>query len=176
MKIKYGFLPLAFLLISCTETPIRHSDVPLSAVDKVDLNRYLGTWYEIASRPNRFQKGCVATKATYSLEKDNRIKILNECRNESLTGKPRSAEGHAWAVDDTNAKLKVTFFRPFTGDYWILELGANYEYSVIGEPDGRYLWILSRTPKMDEKVYQGILDRLKSRGYDVSAVSRTLQP
>jgi apolipoprotein D and lipocalin family protein len=150
---------------------------PLQTVPNVDLNRYMGTWYEIASFPQWFQKKCVASKATYSLRSDGKVTVLNECRNETLDGRLRSAKGTAWAVDkQTNAKLKVRFFWPFSGDYWIIDLGANYEYAVVGHPKRTYLWILNRKPQMDAKTYEGILQRLKAQAYDISRLSETLQP
>ena len=133
----------------------------------VDLSRYAGKWYEIASYPNKFQEGCVGSKATYSLTDNGKIKVINECYDNSFSGKRRSAEGKAWVVDKkTNAKLKVSFFWPFSGDYWIIDLGHNYEYAVIGHPDRKYLWILSRSPDMDEKVYQSIMAKLQEQDYD----------
>jgi len=150
---------------------------PLQTVPRVDLSRYMGTWYEIASFPQRFQKGCVASKATYSLLKDGKAGVLNECRNQTLDGKLRNAKGTAWVVDkNTNAKLKVRFFWPFSGDYWIIDLGPNYEYAVVGHPKRTYLWILNRKPQMDANTYQGILERLKAQRYDVTRLQKTLQP
>ncbi len=175
MRILF-FLSPFLLLFGCTDTSIRSTKEPLTAIAKLDVNRYLGRWYEIASHPNRFQKGCVATSATYSLHANGEISVLNECLDKSLSGPPRSARGKAWAVDETKAKLKVSFFWPFRGNYWVIEIGSEYEYSVIGEPDGKYIWILSRTRKMDDRVYQGILERLKAKGYSVDAITRTLQP
>jgi apolipoprotein D and lipocalin family protein len=150
---------------------------PLQTVSKIDLNRYMGTWYEIASFPQRFQKGCVASMATYTLHQNGKVDVLNQCRNETLDGKLRTAKGSAWIVDkQTNAKLKVRFFWPFSGDYWIIELGSDYEYAVVGHPKRTYLWILSRTQQMDSRTYQGILERLKLQYYDISRLKKTLQP
>lgn len=139
----------------------------LNTVDKVDLNRYLGKWYEIAKYPNWFEKNLAGVTATYSLRNDGKIKVLNAGRKNSLDGKIKSATGKAWVVDtNTNAKLKVQFFWPFSGDYWIIELGKDYDYAVIGEPSRKYLWILCRSSKMDAALYQGILTRLEKYGYD----------
>jgi apolipoprotein D and lipocalin family protein len=111
----------------------------------VELEKYLGKWYEIAHLPARFQEGCSETTAVYSLSRDGNVSVLNECRRK---GKIKQAKGKAKVVDKaTGAKLKVIFFWPFYGDYWIIKLGHNYEYAVVGTPDRRYLWILSRTPK-----------------------------
>lgn len=149
-------------------------DVP-QTVERVDLNRYLGKWYEIGSFPKSFQKGCVATTAEYSLRDDGDIRVVNTCRDETLDGELREAEGKAWVVDDSNAKLKVQFFWPFRGDYWILELGENYEYAVVGAPDRDSLWILSRTPQMEPEKSRDILERLAKRGWDVGRFVYTPQ-
>lgn len=150
---------------------------PLQTVPRVDLNRYLGTWYEISSFPQRFQLGCTATTATYSLRKDGDIDVVNRCNKGSLDGPQDIAKGRARVVDtSTNAKLEVSFFRPFWGEYWIIDLGERYEYAVVGHPGRDYLWILSRTPSMDEGVYRSILERLTAQGYETSRLVRTVQP
>ena len=145
----------------------------LRVVSHVDLNRYMGKWYEIARLPNPFQKKCAAAvAATYSLLSDGKVSVLNECLQAS--GKSKAAKGKAKIADPTtNAKLRVTFFWPFYGDYWILELGAGYEYAVIGEPKRRYCWILSRTPQMEEPLYEELIDRIAKQGYDTSGFIRT---
>lgn len=145
----------------------------LETVKFVDLSRYVGQWYEIARYENRFQKGCVGSKATYTWRDDGKISVLNECFDKSSSGKLRSAKGKAWVVDkETNARLKVSFFWPLAGDYWIIDLGQDYEYAVIGHPDRKYLWVLARTTKMDEKLYQSILARLEKQEYDTSKLIR----
>jgi apolipoprotein D and lipocalin family protein len=149
---------------------------PLKTVGFVDLNRYLGRWYEIARYHHRFQEGCVGSSATYSLRDDGKITVLNECYENSFSGKLRSAKGKAWVVDKkTNSRLKVSFFWPFSGDYWIIDLGTDYEYAVVGHPSRKYLWILSRTPEMDEEVYQSILARLQMQEYDTGKLIKTTQ-
>ena len=137
------------------------SDSPLTVVDTVNLNRYLGKWYEIASYPAWFQKGCTGSTAEYSLLPDGRIQVVNRCHKGSREGPLKESKGKAEVVDTTpNAKLKVWFFWPFKGNYWIIDLNPDYQWAVLGEPSRKYLWILSRTPTMDEAVYQGILGRL----------------
>jgi len=149
----------------------------LETVPFVDLNRYLGKWYEIATIPANFQKGCTAVTAEYSLRPDGKIKVMNRCRKNSLAGPEAKAEGKAWVVDKTsNAKLKVSFFLWFAGDYWIIDLGPEYEYAVVGHPSRNYFWILSRTPQMDENLYQAILERARQKGYDLSRIRKTPQP
>jgi len=153
------------------------SSPELRTVDSVDLDRYLGTWYEIASYPAWFQKGCTATTADYSLREDGLIKVVNSCRKGALDGKPKQSTGRAKVIDTaTNAKLKVSFFRPFWGDYWIIDLDPDYQWAVVGVPNRKYLWILSRTPLMDDTVYDDLLSRLPAMGYDPARLNRTLQP
>ncbi len=147
---------------------------PLQVVPRVNLERYTGTWFEIARFPHRFQEGCVASSATYTLRSDGTIEVLNQCRKGSPDGEVASAQGKGWVVDkETNAKLKVSFFWPFSGDYWIIDLGENYEYAVVGHPNRKYLWILSRTPQMEEVLYQRILANLQKQSYDLSQLVRT---
>jgi apolipoprotein D and lipocalin family protein len=163
---------LLFLLAGCGG---RHP--PLPTVEHVDVERYLGTWYEIARYPAPFQEGCVATSANYSAREGGGIRVVNRCLVDSLEGELREAEGRARIVDtETNAKLKVTFFWPFYGDYWVLALGPDYEWSLVGEPGRRYLWILSRTRQMDPDTYRDIVGRLPALGYDAGRLLVTPQP
>jgi apolipoprotein D and lipocalin family protein len=156
---------------------VRAATKPLEAVPRVDLQRYLGTWYEIATIPQRFQKGCVGVTAHYSLRADGAIDVVNVCRKNTLDGKESSIRGKAWIVDKTtNAKLKVRFFWPFTGAYWIIELDKDYQWAVVGHPDRTYYWILSRTPQMDPAVYDELIKRAAEKGYDTGKIKRTLQP
>jgi len=145
-------------------TKVEHNT--LEVVPRVELGKYLGKWYEIAHLPARFQKDCTDTTATYTLSEDGKISVLNECiRN----GKVKQAKGKAKVVDKSSgAKLKVTFFWPFYGDYWIIDLGKDYDYAVVGTPNRKYLWILSRTPKMDNKLFSQLLESVKSKGFDVN--------
>lgn len=153
-------------------------EMPLDTVQSVELPRYLGTWYEIASFPQSFQKGCVGTTATYSQRQNGDIDVLNQCRLNTLDGKLKTAHGVAKVVDKTtNAKLKVSFFWPFYGKYWIIDLGQgqDYDYAVVGHPNRKYLWILSRTPKMDPAKYDAIVARVREQGFDPSRLKMTLQ-
>jgi apolipoprotein D and lipocalin family protein len=172
--------PRALLLLIATLlmlTGCGGSHPPLPTVDGVDLDRYLGTWYEIARYPAPFQEGCVATSATYSEREDGGIRVMNRCLVETLDGELREAEGRARIVDsDTNAKLKVTFFWPFYGDYWVLGLGDAYEWALVGEPSRKYLWILSRTRQMAPGVLDEIVGRLPALGYDADRLLLTPQP
>ncbi len=145
----------------------------LEVVSYVELEKYLGKWYEIARLPAKFQEDCDETTATYTLLKDGRISVINEC---TKNGKIKKAKGKAKIVEkSSNAKLKVTFFWPFYGDYWIIKLGNNYNYSVVGTPDRKYLWILNRTPQMDDKLYSQLTEYIKSKGFDANRLIRTRQ-
>jgi apolipoprotein D and lipocalin family protein len=164
-------LPFAMWVVACggEKTP------SLQVVSSVDLGRYMGTWYEIARYPNRFQRDCAGdVMATYELREDGKVRVVNACRE--ADGEAKTSEGTARVVDPkTNARLKVTFFWPFSGDYWIINLGPNYEYAVVGEPSREYLWILSRTPRMDDATYGVLLERIAKQGYDTSKLVRTPQ-
>ena len=165
---------LALVMFGCAGTAV--SESPLTVVDTVDVNRYLGKWYEIASYPAWFQKGCTGTTAEYSLLPDGKIQVINRCHKDSLEGPLKESKGKAEVVDTaTNAKLKVWFFWPFKGNYWIIDLNPDYQWAVVGEPSRKYLWILSRTRTMDEAVYQGILKQLSQKGYDPDKLRRTDQ-
>jgi apolipoprotein D and lipocalin family protein len=173
------FMALAtavFTLLACAHRA-KQTLPPPEAVSRVDLKSYMGTWYEIARLTHRFQEGCFASSATYTLLDDGQVEVVNRCRKGSLNGPESSVKGKAWVVDkETNAKLKVSFFWPFSGDYWIVDLGKEYEYAVVSNPDRKYLWILSRTPRMDEPSYARIIDRLTRDGYDLSKLEKTMIP
>ena len=159
-----------------TSTTERLRLPPLQTVAHVDVSRYLGTWYEIASFPQSFQRGCTATTATYTLRADGEIDVLNRCRKDSVDGDEKSALGRARVIDpSTNAKLEVSFFRPFWGDYWIIDLSDDYSYAVVGHPGRDYLWILARSPTMADATYQDIVTRLQSVGYETSRLIKTQQ-
>lgn len=153
----------------------------LPVVPQIETARYEGRWYEIARLPNFFQRKCAADVfAEYRLLEDGRIGVRNQCSRDD--GRVDFVEGVArrQREDGPNTKLEVSFLPaalrwvPFTwGEYWIVELGGDYEYSVVGTPSRKYLWILSRSPAMDEERYQDILSRVAKLGFDVSAVVRT---
>ena len=177
-------LAFSFLvLFAAVTTAQEQSPPPLEVVPSVDLNRYAGTWYEIARMPFKYQSQCIGdVTATYTLLEDGRIKVVNRCRKEN--GEIDEAEGRAKLASDEgpNTQLKVRFapaflsFLPFVwGDYWIIDLAPDYSYAVVGEPGRKYMWILSRAPVMEETVFQGIVDRAKGKGYDVSRLMRTKQ-
>lgn len=177
MKYISGLISGLLLAAGCATTTTERLILPqLETVAHVDLARYLGTWYEIANFPQSFQRGCTGTTATYSLRADGDIDVLNRCRVDSLDGKEKSSLGRARVVDSsTNAKLEVSFFRPFWGDYWIINLADDYSYAVVGHPGRDYLWILARAPTMPHDTYQTIVDRLQAQGYEVARLVPTLQ-
>jgi apolipoprotein D and lipocalin family protein len=154
--------------------PVGNRAVPEPA-KPVELKRYLGRWFEIARYEQRFQKGCEGVTADYSLRSDGSIAVTNRCRKPD--GKFAEAQGRAKIVDSSsNAKLKVSFFGPFYGDYWVLDHADDYSWSVVGEPSGRYLWILSREPTPAKGNVEALIERVRNMGYDVSMLLRTKQP
>ncbi len=151
---------------------------PLPTVASVDLPGYMGAWYEITKLPNRFQAQCVAdTQARYAIEGSGdgaRVRVINRCR--TADGKVEEAKGIAYAVDGSNnAKLKVSFFRPFYGDYWVLAFGPANGWVLIGEPGRDYGWVLSRTPSLDDTQLTAALDRAVALGYTKAAFQQTPQ-
>lgn len=180
--------PILLLLILSALTAITLSGQTgddtreLQTVTSVDLKRYAGVWYEIARYPNKFQKKCVGnTTAEYRLQDDGDITVINKCKE--TDGEFDTAKGEARIADKaTSAKLEVRFapkflsFLPFVwGDYWIIDLGENYEYVAVGSPDRKYLWILSRTPQMSDSVYQNVLQTVREKGFEPNNLVKTPQ-
>ena len=148
----------------------------LQTVPYVDLKKYAGKWYEIASFPQLFQKGCFCTTAEYTLTDKGYVTVENRCNKDSINGKQSYIKGKAFVVENSgNAKLEVQFCWPFKGKYWIIELADDYSYVVIGHPNKKYLWILAKTPRMDGMLYQQIISRTKEKGFDVSKIKITPQ-
>ena len=147
---------------------------PVQTVAQVELNRYAGKWYEIARFPNRFQRQCESdVTATYALRPDGKINVLNECR--TAEGRIKKATGTARPADAKGpaSKLKVTFFWPFTGDYWIIALDPEYRWAIVGDPSRDYLWILSRQPQISEELYRDLVSRAAAQHFDVARLVRT---
>lgn len=157
-------ISLSLTVTGCAD----NKQAPMDTVDRVDLSKYLGDWYEVALIPNRFQKSCVLdTRANYSLEGED-VRVHNRCMRSD--GEIEEASGIAKIVQDSgNAKLRVSFFRPFYGDYWILALDEDYQWVLVGEPGRKYGWILSRSPHLNESIVQQLLDKAASLGYQRSA-------
>ena len=147
-----------------------------SVVSTVDLKRYMGMWYEIARLPNYFERKLKCTSANYTLRDDGRITVLNKGYYLTDPQKSTSARGVAWIPDKNSpAKLKVQFFWPFSGDYWIMELDKEYRYVLVGDPSHKYLWILAREKEMDEQTYNMLLSKAVENGYDVKSIIRVEQ-
>ena len=152
--------------------PIGNPAVPEPA-KSVSINRYLGRWFEIARYEQRFERGCTNVTADYHLRSDGRIEVLNSCRRSD--GSLRIARGLAKTVSASNAKLKVRFFGPFSGDYWVLDRADDYSWSIVGEPSGRYLWILARQSNPGSEVVEHLVERTVGMGYDTSMLILTKQ-
>ncbi|RYY25254.1 MAG: lipocalin [Sphingomonadales bacterium] len=155
----------AFAYRQATRPPVINAQVPEPA-KPVDLDRYLGRWYELARHENRFEKGLDAVTAEYATGPGGKLQITNSGCQGGPKGERSFVEGKAIVADEeTNAKLKVSFFGPFyTGDYWVLDHGDDYEWSIVGEPSGRYLWVLAREPRPANA--EAIMKRVEELGYD----------
>lgn len=177
--------PLAALMLSgfgVTFAPAAVAAQPLQPIASLTVPRYMGVWYEIAKFPNDFQKKCVGdTSATYTLQEDGRVQVVNRCR--VADGKTDVADGMARQLGGaTSPKLKVRFAPAFLsfipmvwGDYWVIDLDDKYQLSAVSEPKREYLWILSRTPQVDPADYAALLARLTEQGMDVSKLVSTPQ-
>jgi lipocalin len=138
-----------------------------STVESFTLDKYLGTWYEIARLPNRFEKDLVGVTATYKMRDDGKVAVINQGFKNTLDGKLKKATGKARIPDPTKAKLEVSFFWIFYSDYYILELDTvDYQYAMVGSSSDNYLWILSRTPQLDKEIYDRLVHDASKRGYD----------
>ncbi len=149
-------------------------------VGTVDLQRYVGTWFEVARFPTSFQDGnrlrCEAVTATYTARPDGKIDVVNRCRNALAGGEERVAEGVANSVSPGNDRLRVSFFWPFYGDYWVIGLDPDYRWAVVGAPGRDYLWILSRTPQMAPADYDAAVAIAAREGFETARLQRTAQP
>ena len=149
--------------------------LPLPVVPNVSLERYSGTWYEIAKLPNRFEKGLKCITATYTLNPDKTIKVENGGVNIE-SGERKVSIGKAAVPDPKEpTKLKVSFFWPFSGDYWIIALDEDYKYVMVGHPNRQYLWILCRHKSLDIAIYRNLLEQAKNQGFNIDKVEQTIQ-
>lgn len=171
-----SIIAAAGLLGACTameKGPVGNAAVPQPA-KSVDLNRYLGRWYEYGRYEAGFQKGCEAVTADYALRPDGSVRVVNACRKGGIDGKLETAEGKAKIVAGGNgAKLKVSFFGPFYGDYWVLDRAEDYSWAIVGEPSGHYLWMLTREAKPTPAIAVLLQARVRELGYDWSLVRIT---
>jgi len=175
MRIFRLLLILNVLFIcSCTKTQSQMIDK--TTVKELDLNRYLGKWYEIARFPHSFEKNLVGVTATYRLKDDGMIEVLNEGFKGTLDGEHSKAIGKAKIPNKLEpGKLKVSFFWIFYADYFVLELDPNYQYVMIGSSSDKYFWILSRTLQMDSTVYNMLIDKARKRGYNLDKLYKVPQ-
>lgn len=163
-----------FFVSSCTKTNSQMIDQ--TTVKILDLNRYLGTWYEIARFPHSFEKNLVGVTATYSLREDGKIEVLNQGYKNTLDGEQSKAVGKAKIPNKLEpGKLKVSFFWIFYADYFVLELDENYQYAMIGSSSDKYFWILCRTPQMDSATYEMLLEKARKRGYNLATLEKVPQ-
>ncbi len=168
---------LITLLLLLTSSCIgQNTMIDKTVVKELDIERYLGKWYEISRFDHKFERGLVGVTASYSYREDGKIKVVNRGFKETIDGQQSEATGKA-KIPDLNvpSKLKVSFFWFFYGDYFVLELEDNYQWAIIGSSSDNYLWILSRTPQMDEGLYNELLNNLTNRGYDISKLIRVEQ-
>lgn len=163
----------ALLGIGAVALALSNRNKTLETVGHVDLEKYLGKWYEIAAFPQSFEEGCTQTVAEYSLRDDGKISVTNTCIKD---GKIKFAEGVATVTDKkTNAKLEVQFAWPFNGKYWIIALAHDYSYAVVGHPNRKYLWILGRKPQMDSMTYNHLVLTAASKDFDIRKLVKTVQ-
>jgi apolipoprotein D and lipocalin family protein len=163
------------LAVGARAGPIGNLSVPQPA-KPVDLGRYAGLWYEIGRYENGFERGMEAVTAEYRPRGDGLLQVINAGRRGGLDGPASRAVGRAKVVPGSGgAKLKVSFFGPFWGDYWVLDHDPDYAWSIVGEPSGRYLWLLSRTARPSPAMRDLIESRARSLGYDVRLIRPTLQ-
>lgn len=158
-----------------SEESLQKGNSPLEVVDYLDVHSYTGKWYEVARLPQRFQRKCAGTRVFYELDHRGRLEVLNTCQDVDDFERLREAKGLAKIVDEqTNAKLKVSFvpiFRRlgwFGGDYWVIALDDNYQYAMIGTPARNSLWIISRTPRLDEKTLEKLIGQAQRQGFDTT--------
>jgi apolipoprotein D and lipocalin family protein len=175
LRLKASF-PLLLLCVTLLHIPRSSLCQPLVTVAHVDLDKYAGKWYEIASFPRRFQKGCYCTSAEYTPTDQGFLIVENFCNKDSSAGKSSYVKGKATVVPNSgNAKLDIQFFWPFKGQYWIIELADDYSYAVVGHPNRNYLWILSRRPTMDAALYPQLLAKIEAHGFDIDKIKLTTQ-
>jgi apolipoprotein D and lipocalin family protein len=177
-----ALLGLLLICFGSTQVMAQQGDQAVKTIVVLDVSRYLGTWYEIAKFPNWFQKKCVSnTKAVYSAKSDGNLRVLNSCK--TAGGDISEAEGLARQIGSKDSpKLEVRFapewlsFLPLVwGDYWVIDLDPQYQLAAVSDPRREYLWVLSRTPQLDPKVYADLLQRLKQQQFDIQKLEITAQ-
>jgi apolipoprotein D and lipocalin family protein len=165
------------LLILITLSSCSSSMKTLTTVPDVDITKYSGKWYEIARLPNSFEKGLVCVTAEYGLREDGKISVVNAGQKEGEPGRVKSVKGKAWVPDKNEpGRLKVQFFWPFAGGYYIFHLDKeNYKYALVGDPSRKYLWILARSPEIEESLYQQLVEIAKKNEFATGNLLRVRQ-
>jgi len=168
-------LLVGFFLSACAGGPVGNKNVP-EPKKAVEIEKYLGKWYEIARYENTFEKDCEAVTAEYKKLTDGNVGIKNSCHQNGIDGFLEEADGKAKIVESSNnAKFKVSFWGPFyVGNYWILDRADDYSWAIVGEPSGRYLWILSRNAPLLEKEKRALYKKAQDLNYDLSLLRETL--
>lgn len=157
----------------------RHGDpkAPIRSVQDLDLPRYAGLWYALAHYPNRFERNCYATTATYTLNPDGSVTVENRCRKGSLNGPEDGVTGKAVVAGPGQLKVGFVKYLPFIrGDYWVLEVTPDYHLAVVGEPGRKYGWVLSRAPHPSAELMEHAEAVLKRNGYNPALLERVVQP
>ncbi len=173
MKSILAAMVCVFVLSGCA---VFQSHEPLPTVDQVDLERYMGQWYVIANIPYFGERGNVAGRAIYRPREDGRMDDIYLYKKGDFDAPEKRLEGVAWVVDgDTNATWKVRFYWPFTFGYYIVALDEDYGWTLVGHPSRDYAWIMARTPRLDDALYQSLLDRFTALGYDASRLQKVPQ-
>lgn len=175
-KVYYPIVTFIFLLLLsfCNNAKVQSST--MKTVEKVDIERYMGTWYEIARFPHSFERGLVGVSATYSLKKNGKVKVINQGYKDSLNGKLKRAKGFAKIPNpDVPGRLMVYFFWPFGGEYLILDLDEHYQFVLVGSSSKNYLWILCRTKTMDDSIYNNLIKKAELLGFDTSRLEKVPQ-
>jgi lipocalin len=174
MRKKLSLLLFIFVIFTACNT--QKSMIDKTVVKALDIDKYLGKWYEIARYDHRFERDLVGVTATYSMRKDGKIKVVNAGYKGSLDGERSEAVGKAKIPDKSEpGKLKVSFFWIFYSDYLVLDVDENYQWALVGSSSDDYLWILSRKPQIDDELYGKLLTKLEARGYDTSKLIKVKQ-
>ncbi len=177
-----SILGLLLIGLGSSQVMAQQGDQSVKTIAALDVPRYLGTWYEVAKFPNWFQKKCVSnTKAVYTAKPDGNLRVLNSCK--TATGETSEAEGLARQIGAKDSpKLEVRFapewlsFLPLVwGDYWVIDLDPQYQVAAVSDPRREYLWVLSRSPQLDPKIYADLLQRLTQQQFDIQKLELTSQ-
>lgn len=174
MRVLYTLIIATLLLtLGCTAGKKQHTMHPTK---DINVEQFMGTWYEIARFPHKFERNLVGVTASYRLKKNGKVEVINRGYENTLDGKPKKAKAFAKIPNpDETGRLKVYFFWPFGADYLVLDIDEDYTWALIGSSSPDYLWILSRTPQLPNDTYKKIVQKAKSIGYDVSKLETVKQ-